>query len=139
MNPFTQRFAAVAVPSLLDHFGERKAGDDDQYEPVEVLLNDSTRPFRWPKAIVGELTEELIEKDGRLYSKQICMVTGATSSLRTGSMALPESVQVKVPKYGNTPFHVMPQQSKYGGPMTTLMLVRTPIVELASFQDRERG
>lgn len=137
MSPFDDRFAAVAVDSLLDHFGERD--EADEFAPVSILLSQDRQPFDWPRVIVGRLIERLVEREGRLYSREACVLSGPTAELETGTMTLPESVQVLVPVYGDTPFHVFPDECEYGKTMTRLSLIRQPIIELASFQDREGG
>lgn len=139
MTTFNDRFATVAVPRLLTQFGERDT--DDDFKPVQILLSEHETPFDWPRVIVGKLTERLVENDrGVLESREAVTLSGPTAELETGTMPLTDDVQVLVPKYGEeSPFHIVPEECEYGGPMTRLSLVRVPVRNLGNFHDTRSG
>ncbi len=128
-STFDQQFAEVAAPLLVNEFGDRD--DDGDLRPVVILLTASPdgEAIEWP-CIVGPLTQELMEIEGNLVAKEACELHGATADLETGLNTLPETAQVTVTKYGETPFHVYPSLCKFGGAMTKLTVIRKPVNQL---------
>lgn len=132
MNSFDTRFAAVGVGSLIDHFGEM---DGDEFVPAQILLRSDCQPFSWPRVIVGKLTERYVEENNRVASREAVVITGPTAELETGSTPLTDETQVLIPKYGEKPFNVNPDECEYGGVMTKLSLMRVPVRSLGNFHE----
>jgi hypothetical protein len=138
MNRFDERFAAVGVDSLLDHFGERD--DDDAFVAVSILAAPAETPFDWPRVIVGKLTERYAENDrGELEARETVTLSGSTAQLETGSTPLTDAAEIIVTKYGETPFHVVPEECEYGGVMTKITLARAPVRQLSNFHQTRAG
>lgn len=122
-----QLMAESGAPALMDVFTDRNANEVKQ--SVRIVLEGSGEHADWP-ASVGALSVQLVEINERLVSKETCELIGATAELPTGVSTLPETAQVTVPRYGETPFHVLPNLCSFGGPLTKLTLVRNPAKQL---------
>lgn len=133
MNRFQERFAAVAVPRLINEFGERR--EDGNFESVFITLPRAQVAVEWPGAIVSKLTERTIERHGGLEMREACSIHGSTDALFSGATPLPELTTVVVSRYGESPFQIDPEQSVYGDSMTTLSLARVPVRSLGTFHE----
>ena len=129
--------AEELVPAIVETFGDRDGLGD--YVPVSILLNRSQQPFLWPQAVVYGLKVQRVEENGDLVERETLEISGPTATLITGVMPLPETTQITVPKYGETPFHPFPDGCEYDVVTTTLTLIRVPLVDLNSFRQQRAG
>jgi hypothetical protein len=127
--------AQYGAELLLEVHGERDGGG-------ELLPHVITLPggvlILWP-ASVGELGQEEFSERGVFESKESCLLVGLTSDLPPGYVPFAKNTTVFIEKYGAPAFNVHALQSRYGGPMTTLSLVRSPLLRLGDNRKSSTG
>lgn len=129
MGSLHDELAGLAARQLLEVHGERDA--NGLFDHIPIALPGGAI-ILWPCSI-SELSQRYVERDGKIVLREFCTLVGPTGDLPAGS-SLPEGTSAVVLKYGTTAFRIDQETSKYGGPITTLGLVRVPAIRLGNLQ-----